>query len=82
MRRLALVVVALTSCFRGEFLDGTVCTADSDCGPRFVCIKDGGSTGGESTTGGEGICGVVENAPPSTSSESTGTSGGSESTTG
>ncbi|HWB74168.1 MAG TPA: hypothetical protein VG755_04415 [Nannocystaceae bacterium] len=82
MRRLALVVVALASCFRGEFLEGTVCTEDSDCGPRFTCIKDGGTTGGDSTTAGDGICGVHDNAPPATTAGTSGTSSGSESTTG
>lgn len=83
---IAFVVVALASCFRGEFLAGTSCENDSECAPRYICMKDGGTTGGESTTGGIGVCGSPDYSPPPTSSDGTGTatseSGTSSATTG
>lgn len=35
---LLLGVLACASCFRAEFLAGTVCERDSDCQPRYICL--------------------------------------------
>ena len=80
MNRLALVVIVVTSsCFRGDFLEGTVCDDDSQCAPHFVCIVDGSTTSGGSSGGPLGVCGSPDASP--TSSGSSGTSSGSSGTT-
>ena len=75
-----LVLLLLASCFRAEFLEGTACSDDRDCAPRFVCNPPDTSTSGESTGGGGGYCGEPDFSAPPTSSDSTGTSGGTGTT--
>jgi hypothetical protein len=85
VRRLALVALALaSSCFRGNFLEGTVCDDDRQCAPHFVCDKDGSTSSGGSSGAAQGVCKVPDNSPHGTSSGSStsGTTTGETSTTG